>query len=176
MDPQLYFTCKRDDVSDAFKTILPFPWLELFSWFKRIKITQEYLPIHLMSMNRSAKLWFFSFNSAPVSLRGPLSPEAFLMNQRMFKWNKRPVCSSPISPVYYFPPAPSVFYPTSFKNCQIFLHVFYVWFLLAKEDNNYLNILFFLFHKIIKYFWFLLWPKHHRHKQTRSEFAKADGT
>jgi len=30
MDPQLYFTFQRDDVSDTFKSILPFPCLELF--------------------------------------------------------------------------------------------------------------------------------------------------
>jgi len=32
----------------------------------------------------------------------------------------------------------------------------------------------FLFHELIKPFWFSLWSKHHRHKQTRSESAKAD--
>jgi len=37
MDPQLYFTFKRDDVSGTFESILPFPCLELFSWFQRIK-------------------------------------------------------------------------------------------------------------------------------------------
>ena len=32
----------------------------------------------------------------------------------------------------------------------------------------------FLFHELIKAFWFSPWSKHHRHKQTRSESAKAD--
>jgi len=37
MDPKLYFTFKRDDVSDTSKSILPFPCLELFNRFKCIK-------------------------------------------------------------------------------------------------------------------------------------------
>jgi len=106
-----------------------------------------------MLMNRSAKLWFCSFNKASVALRGPLSPEALLMNQRMLKWNKSPVYSLSISPVFSLPLASSVFFSTSFKNCQIFLNFFSVWFLLGEEDNNYVTILVFLFHKIIKSFW-----------------------
>ena len=61
------------------------------------KVTYEHLAINLLSMNRSAKLWFCSFNNAPVPLRGPLSPTSFLMSQRMFKWNKRPLCPAPFS-------------------------------------------------------------------------------
>jgi len=52
-----------------------------------------------------------------------------------------------------------------FKNCQIFLNSFSVWFFIGEEDNAYLYIFVFLFHSIIKPFWFLSWPnKHHRHK------------
>jgi len=39
MDPQLYFTFERGDVSDISKNILPFPCMEMFSWLKRLKIT-----------------------------------------------------------------------------------------------------------------------------------------
>jgi len=60
------------------------------------------------------------------------------------------------------------------KNCPIFINFFAVWIFLGQEDNNYQNIFDFFFHKIINLFWLLSSRKHHRHKQTRSEFAKAD--
>jgi len=37
MDTGLYFTFKRDAVSNTSKSVLPFPCLKLFSSFKRIK-------------------------------------------------------------------------------------------------------------------------------------------
>ena len=95
-------------------------------------------------MNCSAKLWFCSFNNALVALRGQLSPEPFLINQWIFKWNKRPVSSSPISPVFSFP---------HYLKTVIFSEIPSLSdFFLGEEDNSYLNILFFLFHKIINLF------------------------
>jgi len=38
-DTQLYFTSKCDDVSETSESILPLPCMELFNWFKHIKIT-----------------------------------------------------------------------------------------------------------------------------------------
>jgi len=132
-------------------------------------------------MNCSPELWFCS--NAAVSLRWPLYPASFLMSQRLLKWNKHPPCSASIStleaPNWRIRKERHLMFINSrwnlFKNCQIFLNFFSVWFFIGEEDNNYLNIFVFLFHKLIKPFWFLSWPnKHHRHKQTRNEFAKAD--
>jgi len=59
----------------------------------------SYLAIRLLSMECFlAKLWFCAFSNALVSLHGPLSPASFLMSQRTFKWNRRPLCSALISP------------------------------------------------------------------------------
>jgi len=57
------------------KSILSILCLEMFNWFKRMKKSPKnrYLVIHMLSYNRSAKLWFSSFNKEPVSLRVPLS-------------------------------------------------------------------------------------------------------
>jgi len=79
--------------SSTYLNILPF---DCFSCLKKAPLN-SYLAIHLLSFNRSAKLWLFSFKNEPVSKRGPLSPEPFLMSQWMFKWNKRPLCSATIS-------------------------------------------------------------------------------
>ena len=134
-------------------------------------------------MNRSAKLWFCSFNNAPVSLRGPLSPAPFLMSQWIFKWNKRPMCSAPSRHTKHGinKYARDGFWcgwqqmESTFKNCQIFLHFFAVWFFLGEDNNNKcLNIFVFLFHEFIKPIWFLSCPKHHRHKQACSDSAKVD--
>jgi len=53
-----------------------------------------------------------------------------------------------------------------FKNCQIFLNFSLSDFFLGDEDNNYLNIFVFVFHKFMTSFWFLSWPNmHHRHNR-----------
>jgi len=56
----------------------------------------RYLAPHLLSLNRWAKFWFCSFDKAPVSLRGPLSPTSFLMiAHRCSNWTNVPVLPSP---------------------------------------------------------------------------------
>ena len=79
MDPQLYFTFKRDNTFDTSKNILPFPCMEMFSWFKCIKNHLRitiYLAIHL-SLNRPAKFlpW------ATLSSIFPHDPTDFQMKQ-----------------------------------------------------------------------------------------------
>jgi len=60
-----------------------------------------------------------------------------------------------------------------FKNGQIFLHFFAVWFFFSEEDTKYLISFAFVFHKFIMSFWFISRPnKHQQHKQTCSEFIK----
>jgi len=57
MDPQLYFTFKSDDVLDTSKSSLPFLLhgaVQLIQTNK--KSLKEYLAIHLLLMNCSAKL------------------------------------------------------------------------------------------------------------------------
>ena len=71
------------------------------------------MAINLLLLNRSAKLWFCSFNNAPVALRGQLSPEPFLINQWIFKWNKRPRYRTNIMNCTSFPKA--VVSPNSIK-------------------------------------------------------------
>jgi len=102
-------------------------------------------------------------------------------SQRMFKWNKRPLWSAPSLHKKHQTDESwrdgiwcdwtqmkynlKLMSDLKFLRCQIFL---------GEEDNNYLNMFVFLFHELIKPFWFSSFSKHHRHKQTRSESEKAD--
>jgi len=79
MDPQLYFTFKRDNTFDTSKNILPFPCMEMFSWFKCIKNHLRitiYLAIHL-SLNRPAKFLPWAILSSIF----PHDPTDFQMKQ-----------------------------------------------------------------------------------------------
>jgi len=101
MDPQLYFKCddvlyvKCDDVLYSGHIWKYFTFslhgdVYLVQTYKKSP-ENSYLAIPLLSLNRSAKLWFFSFSNAPVSLRGPLSPASTTKTTILFLARLTPV-------------------------------------------------------------------------------------
>ena len=167
----------NDDASDASKSILPFTCLELFSWLKHLNNQLRKFGNQLAVDESFSKVMilFFSLTHRCHCVGHSL--------QHLSSWANG--CLNEQTSTVFCPHLAThnecVWDVINsrwnlFKNCHI-LNFFAVWFFLDEEDNNILNTFVFVFHKFRNFFLFLSWPnKHHRHKQTRSEFAKVDVT
>jgi len=171
----------NDDISSTSKSILPFTCLELFSWFKHKKSPKKIWQSTCCRWIVQQRYDSVLLINTPVPLRGPLSPTSFLKRQRIFKNKTNVHCVLPTSHhTYKMRKGRLLMWLTADENYLKAVRSWISWlsdFFSTLKTLTTSIFLFSFFINSLSFFLFWSWPnKHHRHKQTRSDFAKVGVT